>query len=243
MDFGWRRFTEASKKGERRGIYPLQYAEAAEGKDGPMLRLLRNNCPIERKAELEKQLEESRNIKDNKNYKALENARHSLVAVRDEMVKFAEIIKPLDTFEKYQKKKREREAAWRVVVEKQLELVSCWIHLWTEKGEKVAWHDVSEGGARECESMDPNNIMWWYNNVGAPAVDYEGSVYLLGVVRGAGACRLRWCIKSQPTGVGPGLATGDVPRDAQKLSQLSAATQAAVPKNSSDDSSSACSIQ
>jgi hypothetical protein len=60
VDFGLRRFTEASKEGEPRGIYPLQYADAAEDKSGPMLGLLRRYCPVERKAELEKQLEESK---------------------------------------------------------------------------------------------------------------------------------------------------------------------------------------
>ena len=134
VDFGLRCFTEASKEGEpRRGIYPLQYAEAAEGKDGPMQRLLRQYCPEEKQAELEKQLEESRSEKDNKNFKALENARHSLVAMRDAMVKFVKFLEPVNGLKKYEAKKQELEAAWRVVVEKQLALVSCWIHLWSEK--------------------------------------------------------------------------------------------------------------
>ena len=153
VDFGLRRFTEASKEGEPRGLYAFQYAEAAEDPNGPMQRLLRRHCPEDRQAELEKQLEESRSEKDNKNYKALENARHSLVAMRDAMVEFVKFLEPVNGLKKYEAKKQELEAAWRVVVEKQLALVSCWIHLWTEKGEKVAWHDLSKGGARQCQSM------------------------------------------------------------------------------------------
>ncbi len=238
VDFGLRCFTEASKKGEAKGIYPLQYVDAAEDENGPMQRLLRRNCPNERKAELEKQLEESRSEKDNKLYRALENARHSLVAMRDAMVEFAKIIETVDTDAKYKAKEKEVEAAWRVVVEKQLELVSCWIHLWTEKGEKVAWHDASEGGVRECMSMDHKNIIWWYHHVG----EYEDQgKYRVGAGRGL---EIYACMGTGSWGpIWSVLDAEMCVRDAQKLSQLSATTQAAVPKDSSDDSPPACNIR
>jgi hypothetical protein len=177
--------------------------------------------------------------------------------MRDAMVAFVEIIKPLDTDEKYRGNEQEVEAAWRVVVEKQLELVSCWIHLWTEAGRGVAWNDAS---ARECQSMDPKNIIMWYNSVGR----YEDQArHRVGMARAPHGEQVKpsrsyqWATSSLrqflgnffglPSNGNPDGNPGDNAKlhsfAAQKLSQLVASTQAAVHNDFNDESAFKCSIQ
>ncbi len=224
VDFGLRRFVEKSDEKEAAGIYPMQYADAQD--DVPMKDLLKRNWPAEQTGEIAKQLEE----KGNSNYKALEDLRHSIGTVRDALAAFIDITKPLDTLEKYEALELQLEAAWREFIKAELKLAPRAIHLWREEGNPVAWHDVRKNAPLIEKSRNQENITWWYDNVGSYDPDRR---HKYGVVRGD--------VRVGGSHEAELLAGGSVGafyegwrfmHDLKKLSQLSAPSQAAVPKES-----------